>query len=174
MAEIIKPLQEVFWFAARVHFGQEIKIKLTLEKMGVECFIPTEPRANYRGQVKQHPLIPALVFIHSTKKQATDLKVLYHLPVNYIFDAAAHRMMIVPDKQMEDFQRVLDMSLKNGGLVEMNVEPGASVVVTKGPLRGVEGSVSQVKGKYYVVVSLLGSVFTKAQVPLAYLELKKD
>lgn len=116
-------------------------------------------------------MIPALVFIHSTKKQATDLRVVDNLPLSYLFDAAAHRMMVVPDKQMEDFQRVLDLSMQEGGLVNTSVEPGARVVVVRGPLRGVEGFVTQTNGKYYVVVSLLGSIFAKAQVPRAFLEL---
>ena len=159
------------WFPARVRFGQEIKIKEILDKLGVESFIPTETRKNYRGKAKPHPVIPALVFIHSTKQEATDLRVVNQLPLNYLFDNAAHRMMVVPDKQMADFQRVLDLSMQEGGLVNTSIEPGARVVVVRGPLRGVEGFVTQSDGKYYVVVSLLGSVFAKAQVPRAYLEL---
>ena len=75
------------------------------------------------------------------------------------------------DKQMADFQRVLDMSMQEGGLINTSLEIGAKVVVAKGPLRGVEGFVTQSDGKYYVVVSLLGSIFAKVQVPRAYLEL---
>ena len=159
------------WFPARVHFGQEIKIKQALERLGVESFIPTEFKKNYRGTTKLHPVIPALVFIHSTKKQAAALRVIDQLPLNYLFDNATHKMMVVPDKQMEDFQRVLDMSLKEGGLIDTAIEPGVKVNVVKGPLRGVEGFVTQADGKCYVVVSLLGSVFAKAQVPRAFLEL---
>lgn len=172
MENTVSKQNHLCWFPARVHFGQEIKLKEVLTRMGVESFIPTEPRKNYRGKVKEHPLIPALVFIRATKNQAAQLRTVIQLPLNYLFDAAEHRMMVVPDKQMEDFQRVLDMSVQEGGLVETVVEPGAKVRVTKGPLRGVEGFVIQVTGKCYVVVSLLGSVFTKAQVPRAYLEMR--
>ncbi len=171
MKETESPQNNFGWFPARVRFGQEIKIKETLDRLGIESFIPTELRKNYRGKAKPHPVIPALVFIHSTKKQATDLRVVDNLPLSYLFDAAAHRMMVVPDKQMEDFQRVLDLSMQEGGLVNTSVEPGARVVVVRGPLRGVEGFVTQTNGKYYVVVSLLGSIFAKAQVPRAFLEL---
>ena len=107
----------------------------------------------------------------TTKQEATDLRVVNQLPLNYLFDSAAHRMMVVPDKQMADFQMVLDMSMQEGGLINTSLEIGAKVVVAKGPLRGVEGFVTQSDGKYYVAVSLLGSVFAKAQVPRAYLEL---
>ena len=159
------------WFAARVHFGQEIKIKKTLESLGIESFIPTEDRRDYRGQIRQHPLIPALVFIRSPKKQAMDLKALYHLPVNYIFDATAHKVLTVPDKQMEDFQRVFDLSKEHGGLTGTTVERGQKVIVVKGPLRGVEGTVVSLKGKYYVSVSLLGFFSASAEIPISYLQM---
>ncbi|MBO5595916.1 MAG: UpxY family transcription antiterminator [Bacteroidales bacterium] len=171
MTETESTQKNFSWFPARVRFGQEIKIKEILDKLGVESFIPTESRKNYRGKAKLHPVIPALVFIRSTKKQATDLRVVNQLPLSYLFDSAAHRMMVVPDKQMADFQKVLDMSMQEGGLIDTAIAPGAKVVVAKGPLRGVEGFVTQADGKCYVVVSLLGSVFAKAQVPRAFLEL---
>ncbi|MBQ9660506.1 MAG: UpxY family transcription antiterminator [Bacteroidales bacterium] len=159
------------WFAARTHSGQEVAIRDRLEKMGVEYFIPTETRKNYRGKTKEHPLIPALIFVHATKQRACELKTLDQLPVNFLFDYTAHTMLTVPDKQMEDFRRVLDVSIREGGLVEISVAAGDRVRVARGPLRGVEGRVMDLKGEYYVVVSLLGSVFAKAQVPRAWLEM---
>jgi transcription antitermination factor NusG len=158
------------WFPARTHSGQEIKIKERLEKMGVECFIPTEVRRNYRGQKKLHPLITALVFIRATKQRACELKTLDQLPVNYLFDYSNRKMMIVPDKQMEDFQRVLDASIGEGGLMGRPVGIGDRVQVVRGPLKGVEGQVLELQGDLYVVVNLLGSIFAKVHVPRAYLE----
>ena len=128
---------------------------------GVASFIPTEDRRDYRGKIRQHPLIPALVFIRSPKKQAMDLKAIYHLPVNYIFDATAHKVLTVPDKQMEDFQRVFDLSKEHGGLIGTTVEYGRKVIVVKGPLRGVEGT----------VVSLLGFFSARAEIPISYLQI---
>ena len=79
-------------------------------------------------------------------------------------------MMVVPDKQMEDFQRVMDQSLEEGGLVDKPLEVGEKVRVTKGVLKGVEGYVLELSGKTYVVVSLIGCIFARARVPRAWLE----
>jgi transcription antitermination factor NusG len=128
-------------------------------------------RKNYRGQKKEHPVIAALIFIHASKQRACDLKVLDHLPVNYIFDAANHTMLVIPDKQMNDFIQVFNASIKEGGLLETQLCAGDRVRVAKGPLAGVEGNVLELKGEFYVVVNLLGAVFAKAQVPRAYLEM---
>ena len=171
MTDLQQNTEAICWFPARTHSGQEIKIKKSLEKMHVDCFIPTESRRNYRGQKKEHPIIPALVFIHATKQRACELKTLDHLPVNFLFDYGNHKMLTIPDKQMEDFQRVLSASIDEGGLMEQPLNAGDKVRVTQGPLQGVEGQVIELQGSLYVVVSLLGSVFAKAHVPRAYLEM---
>ena len=163
--------ETICWFAARVHSGQEVKIKNHLASLGVECFIPTEIRKNYRGQKKEHPIISALVFIHTDKQRACDLKVLEHLPVNYLFDAANHTMMVIPDKQMNDFIQVFNISVDDGGLMDCSIALGDRVRVSKGPLMGVEGDVLELRGETYVVVNLLGRFFAKAQVPRAWLEM---
>jgi len=87
-----------------------------------------------------------------------------------MFDCATHKMMVVPDKQMEDFMRVLDFSLEEGGLMDTPLTVGEKVRVTRGVLRGVEGYVLEIQGKTYVVVGLLNCVFARARVPRAWLE----
>jgi hypothetical protein len=76
----------------------------------------------------------------------------------------------VPDKQMDDFRRVMDCSIEEGGLVDQPLSLGERVRVTKGALRGVEGHVLELLGRTYVVVGLLGCIWAKAKVPRAYLE----
>lgn len=163
-----------FWYAARTCFGQELGVKRRLEQMGVEHFIPVEKRRNYRGKEKDHAVISCLVFIRSTKKEACDLKVLDALPVNYLFDYVKHTMLTVPDKQMEDFVRVLNASLTEGGLVHEPLSLGDRVRVARGPLQGVEGNVLELQGAYYVVVGLSSLVYAKARIPRAWLEKVKQ
>ena len=42
--------------------------------------------------------------------------------------------------------------------------------VVKGPLKGVEGHILELLGKYYVVVGLSGFLWARAQIPRAWLE----
>ena len=115
-------------------------------------------------------MINNLVFLRATKERACALKTQDGLPVNYLFDYATHAMLTVPDKQMEDFQRVLGLSIREGGLMDQPLELGSHVRVSKGALRGVEGNVLELQGRFYVVVSLCGCVFARARVPRAWLE----
>ncbi|MBR1705518.1 MAG: UpxY family transcription antiterminator [Bacteroidales bacterium] len=159
------------WYAARVHHGVELKVRDRLASAGVEHFIPTERRRKTRGKgVAERPRISALVFIRATKREALELAGGAGLPVRYIVDCATRTLLVVPDKEMEDFRRVLDLSVEEGGLMDAPLSVGARVRVTKGALKGVEGYVLELQGRTYVVVGLLGSLFAKARVPRAWLE----
>ena len=155
-------ISEPCWYAARTRYGQELKVRERLAREGVEHFIPV--RADGR------PAVTNLVFLKTTKQEALDLANMGVIPVKYIVDCATRTLLVVPDKQMEDFRRVMDLSLTEGGLVDKPLALGDRVRVTKGALRGVEGHVLELNGRYYVVVSLLDSLFAKARIPRSWLE----
>ena len=163
-------LNNTHWYAARTRYGQELGIRDRLEALGVEHFIPSEKRRNYRGQLRERPLINNLVFIRADKRTACELRTERALPVNYLFDYVRHTMLTVPDKQMDDFRKVLEVSITEGGLIDRPLAVGDRVRITRGPLKGVEGNVLELQGKFYVVVSLAGMVFASARVPRAWLE----
>ncbi len=156
-----------YWYAARTRYGQELKVRDRLMREGVEHFIPTVPTD---GPRKEKAAISNLVFLRATKPEALELANTGVIPVKYIVDCATRTLLVVPDKQMDDFRRVMDLSLREGGLVDRPLALGDKVRVTKGPLAGVEGHVMQFQGRYYVVVSLLDSLFAKARVPRSWLE----
>ena len=160
-------VQQPFWWAARTRYGQELKVRDRLEARGVEHFIPTVPSG---GPRKEKAAVSNLVFLRTTKTEALDLANTGVIPVKYIVDCATRTLLGVPDKQMEDFRRVMDLSLTEGGLMDRPLVLGDRVRVTKGPLRDVEGHVVEFHGKYYVVVSLLNCLFAKARVPRSWLE----
>lgn len=162
---------KLHWYAARTRFGQEVGIKEKLDAMEVENFIPTERRKNSRGRVVTRALISNLVFLRADKVSALDLVNFKGLPLNYIVDCATHTLLVVPDKNMDDFIRVFDMSVTEGGVLESGIAPGQKVMVTKGALKGVEGTVLEDKSRTYVVVGLAGFVYAKASVPKAWLEI---
>ena len=160
------------WFAAHTRCGAELGVRERLGRLGTEHFLPTELRSRTRGRAKyEKPLIPGLIFVRTTKRQACALANEQGVPVRYLIDPATKTLLVVPDKQMEDFQRVLNLSTEEGGLLDRPLALGDRVRVTKGVLSGVEGRVLEFHGRTYVVVELLGSWFARADVPRAWLEL---
>ena len=154
-----------YWYAARTRYGQELKIRDRLVREGVEHFIPTVATS---GPRKEKAAVNNLVFLRTTKAEALDLANSGAVRMKYIIDCATRTLLVVPDKQMEDFQRVFAL----GGVDNFQSEPlrlGDRVCVTKGPLKGVEGYILEFRGKVYVVVRLLDSLFAKAQVPRSWL-----
>ena len=162
-----RSIQGTCWFAARTRCGQELKVRDRLAAEGVEHFVPTVPS---NGPRKEKAAVNGLVFLRATKAEALELANGKALPVKYIVDCATRTLLVVPDKQLEDFRRVLDLGLTEGGLVDRPLALGDRVRVTKGPLRGVEGRVLEFHGKLYVVVGLLDCLFAKARVPRSWLE----
>ena len=165
--ETMEAAQKYSWYAARTRYGQELRVRDRLIRAGVEHFIPTVPTDTPR---RERAVVNSLVFLRATKQEALDLTNCAGLPVKYIVDCATRTLLVVPDKAKEDFRRVLDLSLEGAVLMDRPLSLGDRVKVVKGPLIGVEGYVTALKGKYYVVVSLLDCLFAKAQVPRSWLE----
>lgn len=160
------------WFVAKTrYFRQEIRLRDELSRRGVDVFVPTTSARKSRGAGSfEKVLAPNLVFVRATKADACMLVTRDSLPLRFVPDCATRQMMVVPDKQMDDFRRVFDLSIVEGGLIDQPLELGERVRVTKGTLKGVEGFVEELLGRTYVVVSLIGCLWAKAQVPRAWLE----
>ena len=160
-----------YWFVARTRHGMELGVRNRLESLGVPAFVPTVTLRRSRGKgVAEKPVLNSIVFLRSTKQDALDLIHFKGVKADYLFDCATHQMMVVPDKQMDDFRRVMDLSMEDGGLVDQPLEVGEKVRVTKGALKGVEGYVLELCGRIYVVVGLIGFIYARARVPRAWLE----
>ena len=165
--------KDIRWFAARTRFGQELKVKQLLDRMGVENFIPTKSvHVERRGRKKlvEKPVISNLVFLRTDKERACTLANHLEVPVHYIIDRVSRSLLVVPDKQMDDFRRVLEYSKDDGGLLETPVAVGDRVRVVKGELSGVEGNIVEFASQNYIVVGLCGELQARAMIPLAYLE----
>lgn len=157
------------WFAARTRCGAELGVRDRLDRLGTEHFLPVELLRRTRSRTTyEHPLIPGLIFLRTTKKQACALTNEMSLPVRYLIDPATHSLLVVPDKQLDDFRRVLDLSVGEECLMDQTLALGDFVQVVKGPLRGVEGRVLEFHGAVYVVVELLGW-YARASVPRSWL-----
>ena len=161
------------WYVARTrHFRQEIKIRDWMTDRGFEAFVPTtrsESRTLGGKRTVEKPAAPNLVFVRTDKETACSFVAEKGLPMQYIIDCATHKMLVVPDKEMEDFRRVFDLSTDRGGLLDQPLHLGDRVRITRGALKGVEGYVLELMGKTYVAVGLAGTVWAKARVPRAWL-----
>ena len=154
------------WFASRTRYGQEICLKKKLSKIGVVTFIPTKiVTAIRRGREKdvERPVISNLIFLRTKKDFACSLANDFGLSLHFLMDRVTNSLLVIPDKQMEDFIRVFEND-KTADFSEMPVSVGDKIKVIKGKLKGVEGNVLENGDKTYIVVSLSGLMQAKALV----------
>lgn len=162
--------QPAYWYVARTRHGAELGVRNRLSALGVEHFVPTRRHKASRGGMVEEPLLSCLVFLKASKADALDLIHYRGVKADFILDCATHQLMVVRDKEMDDFRRVFDLSVDEGGLVDQPLAIGERVRVIRGVLRGVEGRVLELQGKTYVVVGLMNCLFARARVPRAWLE----
>ena len=163
--------QQAYWFVAKTRHGAELGVRDYLTQLGVESFVPTRSRRASRGKrMVEEPLLTSFVFLRARKLETLDLIHNFGVKASLVNDCATHQLMFVSDKCMEDFRRVLEASVEEGGLIDKPLAVGERVRVIEGVLKGVEGNVLEIQGRFYVVVSLLNCLFARARVPRAWLE----
>ena len=164
---------ELHWYVANT-CRQEKKIKQRLDSMGIENFIPFQQIARkIHGVDKliEVPVIPNLVFIHTTLKTCMSLIQEYAFDMRYLRDRETGNCLIVPDKQMHDFMFLLDFSPSGVEVLNKNLKRGDRVRVIKGPLQGLEGELVRLMGHKRVVIRLEGVVsIATSYIPGSFLE----
>ncbi|GHU62027.1 transcriptional regulator [Bacteroidia bacterium] len=162
------------WFAAKVKYQTEKKIKAWLDEVSVENFVPFRTlvmeRHGKRIQ-REKPLVPGLLFVRTDYRKALSLPVESHTTMNYMRNIENHQLLTIPDKQMEDFIFLLDFSEAALKVENTNLKRGDRVRVIKGEFAGIEGELVRINGHKRVVVRLEG-LFSLATtyIPGSFLE----
>lgn len=167
-------MEVIKWYAARTRHQKEKKIKQYLLELNIECFIPFRMvvvERDGRKKEKEKPVIPGFIFIRSDFKTALSLTNEHGIEMTYMRDLEKKSLLVVPDKQMEDFMFLLDFSEEAVKLENAKLKRGKRVRVIKGNFAGIEGELIRIKGHKRVVVRLEG-LFSLATtyIPASYLE----
>ncbi len=140
------------WFGVRVRSNYERVAALHMRDRGFEEYNPvcqTVRQWSDRKKVVEQALFPGYVFCRLN----------YHdrLPVLSIPGVVglvgfANQPCPIPEAEIDSVRQMMD----SGSLVMPwpFLRPGQAVMMSKGPLAGLEGTLLQVKGKFRLVVSL--------------------
>ena len=156
--------EEKHWFAMRVTYSREVKMKELLEEKGVECFVPMQYQTKIiRGRKAKilKPVIHNLLFARATKTEMQEIKKHYEY-LQYIINRE-HQKIIVPDAQMQRFIAVAgtyDEQLIWVNPEDLNIKKGTRVRITAGDFEGQEGIFIKVKGARdkRVVIAIQGVI----------------
>ncbi len=159
-----KGREKKLWYAIRVTYNRELKVKEDLDARGITCFIPMQYRREERNGQMVKRLVPSvhnLIFIHLTPSEMTDYKRSTALPIRYIMNRETHEPITVPTQEMENFIRVAGTYEEK--LIYLNPEPGdfskgERVRIIGGDFAGAEGIFVRVKGDRRVLINVQGVV----------------
>lgn len=169
----------------RVTYSQELKVKSSLDEVGVECFLPMTYQLVDRDGTRHRCLVPAihnLIFVHSTQERITQLK-MYNTAfksLRYImkpsYGSSKPEILTVRDCEMENFIRVasvVDDSVMFLDWAKVADKVSHRVTVVDGPFAGVDGVIMRICRNKHVVVQLKGiAAVAITFVPPAFLKLQ--
>ena len=140
------------WFAMRVTYRREMKVKAEMDALGVPAFVPMRRIMQQGSRLKNalEPAIHNLIFIRASEEKVQSLKK-SRPELQYMMRQMEGRMekIVVPERQMDDFMKVCTVSpdfveiMSAGGIP---FRPGQEVMVMSGPLQGVRGLFQRVGG----------------------------
>ena len=152
------------WYAIRVTYNRELKVKDDLDARGITNFVPMQYRREERNGVMVKRLVPSvhnLIFIRLKPSEMIEYKRTTALPIRYIMNRATHKPLTVPDREMESFIRIAGTYDEN--LIYLNPDPsdfskGERVRIIGGPFEGAEGIFVRLKGDRRVLINIQGVV----------------
>ena len=94
------------WFAIRVTYNREMKVKRELDFLHIENFLPMKYRLVVRGDRKIKELVPAihnLIFVNISSSALKEYKATTTLPIRYIMNRETREPIVIPENQMKNF-----------------------------------------------------------------------
>lgn len=146
----------------------------TEENIDIAYYLPTKVvvrELKYRKKKCEVPVIRNMIFIQATKQIACDISNVYGAQLFYMKDLQTRGMLIVPDKQMNDFMFVMDLNPEGVCFDNENLAVGHKVKVVKGDFMGVEGEVATQANKTYVILRVRDILSASIRVPKSYLKI---
>lgn len=152
------------WYAAKILKSKPVVTKY-IASLGIETFVPTS---------KGKPILGSLVFLRAAEEDVLRLKYDWFSQVAVYRDAERQKPQAIPDREMDNFRRVLQVREQEIIPIEIR-DPqflvGEKVRVTDGPLKGAEGIIKRIKGDRRLVVSITGvAAIATSFVPPSMLE----
>lgn len=164
-------MSDLHWYVACVRSCQERKVAERLAVRGIATYVPVQKvKRQWSDRVKivDRLIIPGMVFVRCSENVRESV---FHLTYGisfFLMDRASseeHKALSVPEKQMEDFMRVV--RALNGeddlSVVTIDVAPGDMVRVIKGPLTGMICECAEIQNRHHLVIRLgmLGALLVK-------------
>ena len=149
-----------YWYALRVTYSREMKVKEHFDNLGIETFIPMQTVERIVSGRKRKMIVPAihnLIFVRIEPPQIKQIKQSTALPICYIINPESKSPVTIDDRQMNDFITVCNSRIKSLKWIECSaaeLRSGDRVEITEGMFSGVRGVMVRRNGRGHFVVSI--------------------
>lgn len=179
--------QLTLWYPMRITYGRVERMfhfRDLLEHEHLEYFLPMRREFSKTDDwdIRQQlvPAVHGLIFIRSTQEHLTELKMTrrdfepMHYYTNRFSQSENDRVLVVPDRQMDNFRRIYDAQDSRVALLQYTdfiAKPGKRVRITQGDFQGTVGTIKRIKKSQCVVVEIQGlAAMAITFVPPSWLE----
>ncbi len=149
------------WYALRVTYARELKVKSFFDDIDVESFIPMQcielPAAGRRKRKAIVPAVHNLIFVNIETERLKQIKRHTSLPICYIMNPTDKRPVIIDDRSMQDFIAISRSQLRGLEWIECppaELASGDRVEIVDGAFSGVRGIMLHRNGRGRFVVSI--------------------
>lgn len=173
--EEIRKLPERCWGYAYVKPRTEKKLKQTLERRGIPCYLPLIPKARMHHASKVVsflPMIPGYVFLGLNDDERRELKITekHIVQIELLRDPFQEETFI---RELNILKHCEVLAQSEPVLLNPDIAAGDDVVVTEGPLAGLQAKVLRRADENNSVVLNLTILNSHIEYPVSTEKLKK-
>ena len=141
------------WLAAIVQMNCEKKVAAKLDKLGIKNYVPVQKEVHQwsdRRKNIERVVIPMIVFVRLAKTEEDDFRRHSFIHKFVTYPGVKELATPIPDEQIERLKFLLDNADAKVSIVN-NLKIGDKVRIVRGPMKGLEGELSQIEENKPVV-----------------------
>ena len=135
------------WVAALVQMNCEKKVAAKLDKMGIANYVPIQKEEHQWSDRKKKVdriVIPMVVFVRLAQNEEDEFRKLSFILKFITYPGSKELATPIPDEQIEKLKFLLHNADAKVSIVE-NLKVGDKVRLVRGPMKGLEGELSQIE-----------------------------
>ena len=173
--EEIRKIPERYWGYAYVKPRTEKKLKSVLEARGIPCFLPLVPKARMHHATKVVsflPMIPGYVFLSLSDEERRELKISekHIVQIELLRESSSEETFI---EELNILKRCEILAQSEPVLINPEIAAGDNVVVTTGPLAGLQAKVLRRADDTNSIILNLTMLHSHIEYPVSAEMLKK-
>ena len=163
-------MDELRWYAVYTAPRAEKKVSERFTMEGIEHYLPIQKvKRRWRDRIKEVevPVINGYIFV---RVAVCDLIKVIRVYGALQFVREAGRPAAIPDNQLARLRFMVEHAEEPVEYTQESYEHGEKILITKGPLAGLQGELLEMKGKHKVLIRLEKFGCAITTVPMMFVE----